>query len=197
MSPSPRSLVLLMFFVLEGTAGAQPGVTPSLPADARDDKSPAVALGLSLLGTGAGVAALFAASHVDDGEMVGALGVAALVVGPSLGHLYAGEPGRAVRHAGVRLGALAIMGAGLAMVLSSPCAFGSENECPEIREDAGVGLFLAGAFLGAGSAAYSVIDAPLAAARTNRAASSLVLAPAPVLGPDRSTAFGLVLTGTL
>jgi len=193
MSPPPRRLAVPVLLALAGTAGAQPGVTPSLAADARDDKSPALALGLSLLGTGAGVAALFAASDVEDGEIVGALGVAALVVGPSLGHIYAGEPGRAVRHAGVRLGALAIMGAGLAMVLSSPCAFASENECPETREDAGVGIFFAGALLGAGSAAYSIIDAPLAASRTNRAASFLVLAPTPILGPSRSRGLGLTL----
>ena len=185
-----RCLVPLLIAAAAATSHAQPGA--SLP-DRPEQKSPVLALGLSLLGTGAGVAALFAASHVDDGEIVGALGVAALVVGPSLGHIYADEPGRAVRHAGVRLGALAIMGAGLAMVLSSPCAFGSENECPETREDAGVGIFFAGALLGAGSAVYSIIDAPLAASRTNRAASSLVLAPTPIFGPSRSTGLGLTL----
>ena len=51
------------------------------------------------------------------------------------------------------------MGAGLLMVLSSPCAFGSENECPR-PENVGVGIFVAGAVLGSGSAIYSIIDAP-------------------------------------
>jgi hypothetical protein len=190
----PYSRIAAMRFLVPLLIAATAAPAHAQPADASDEKSPALALALSLLGTGAGVAALFAASDVDDGEVVGALGVAALVVGPSLGHLYAGEPGRAVRHAGVRLGALAIMGAGLAMVLSSPCAFGSENECPETREDAGVGIFFAGALLGAGSAVYSIIDAPLAASRTNRAA--LVVAPAPIVGPDRSTTLGLTLAGS-
>lgn len=181
-----RLLIPLVIAVTAASAHAQ-------PADATDlqyEKSPGLALALSLLGTGAGVAALFAASEVEDGELVGTLGVAALVVGPSLGHFYAGEPDRGVRHAALRLGAVATMGAGLALFFSSPCAFGSENECPETREDLGLTIFVAGALLGAGSAVYSIIDAPFAARRANRA---LIVTPAPIVGPARSTGLGLTL----
>lgn len=181
-----RFIAPLLLAATASTAHAQPAV-----ADDDPEKSAALALGLSLLGTGAGVAALFAASDVDDGEVLGVAGLAALVVGPSLGHFYAGEPDRGVRHAAVRLGALATMGAGFALVFSSPCAFGSENECPETREELGVGIIVAGALLGAGSAVYSIVDAPLAARRTNRA--SLIVTPAPIMGPDRSTGLGLTL----
>lgn len=184
-----RFLVPLVIAATAASAHAQPADATDVPGE----KSPGLALGLSLLGTGAGVAALFAASNVDDGELVGTLGIAALVVGPSLGDFYAGEPDRAVRHAAIRLGAVATMGAGLALFFSSPCAFGSENECPETREDAGLGIFVAGALLGAGSAVYSIIDAPFAARRTNLASRPLTLLPTPIVGPDRSTGLGLSL----
>ncbi|HEY8144037.1 MAG TPA: hypothetical protein VIG06_15230 [Kofleriaceae bacterium] len=188
-------LAPLLVACLAGAAAAQPA---ALTDGDPPEKSPALAFSLSLLGTGAGVAALVAASHVDRGEYVGAAGLAVLVVGPSLGHIYAGEPDRGVRHAAVRLGAVATMVTGLAVVFSSPCAFGSEQECPETREEIGLGIFVAGALLGAGSAIYSIVDAPLAARRTNRrSTSSATLLPAPIIGPDRSTGFGLLLGGSL
>lgn len=195
MNATTRSVAALLLVLAPSTASAQPGRTP--PADLPDEKSPAIALGLSLLGTGAGIAALVAASEMEDGAPLGVAGIGALVVGPSLGHFYAGESDRGIRHAAVRLGAVAAMGTGLLLFFSSPCAFGSENECPETREDVGIGIFLAGAAVGVGSTIYSIVDAPFAARRTNRKASSTMLLPSPIVGPDRSTGLGLSLTGSL
>jgi hypothetical protein len=48
---------------------------------------------------------------------------------------------------------------------------------------------------GTGSAFYSVLDAPRAARRHNATAQQSMLTPAPVAGPDRSTGFGLHLSG--
>ena len=188
-----RLVALLIALCLSRPVRAQPQPLwePEAP-----EKSPAVAFGLSLLGTGAGVFALLAASHVDHGEYFGAAGIATLVVGPSLGHFYAGEGSRGARHAALRLGAVAVMGAGLLVALSSPCAFGPENhdDCPNARDGFGLGILAAGAVLGAGSAVYSVFDAPNAAERTNRRASSLTLLPAPIIGPDHTA--GLSLSGS-
>jgi hypothetical protein len=188
-----RLLLVLVITASPSTSRAQ----PADGGDAPSEKSPAFALSLSLLGTGASVAALVTASHVDHGEYLGTAGLATLVIAPSLGHFYAGEPDRGVRHAAVRLGAVAVMATGLALVFSSPCAFGSEQECPETREDVGLGIFVAGAALGVGSAIYSIVDAPLAAGRSNRRSTSATLVPAPIIGPDRSTGFGLALSGSL
>jgi len=174
------------------------------PALAQEDDPPApkradIALGLSLAGTAAGLAALFAASTDGpaDKTPIVVAGIGLLVVGPSLGHFYAGEPDRALRHVAVRAGALAVMGAGLLVAWSSPCAFGPENDddCPNTRDQVGVGIFAAGAVLGAGSIAYSIFDAPRAADRANDA--SLMIAPAPIIGPSRSTGLGLAISGPL
>jgi hypothetical protein len=84
------------------------------------------------------------------------------------------------------------MGAGLLVAWSSPCAFGPDNDddCPNFRDRAGVGIFFAGAALGVASTVYSVIDARRGARRT-----STVLTAAPINGPGGSAAVGLALTG--
>ncbi len=169
------------------------------PAFAQEDDPPApkradIALGLSLAGTAAGATALFAAGATDRAPLA-LSGLGLLVVGPSLGHIYAGEAGRALRHSAVRAGAVAVMGAGLLVAWSSPCAFGPENHdhCPNARDRLGLGIIAAGALLGAGSAVYSIIDAPRAATRTNRAQPALAVTP--LTGPAGSTGPGLSLAG--
>jgi hypothetical protein len=174
------------------------------PVLAQEDAPPApkradIALGLSLAGTAAGAVALFAASTdgAADTAPIAVTGIGLLVLGPSLGHLYAGETGRALRHAAVRAGAVAVMGAGLLVAWSSPCAFGPENDdhCPNARDRIGVGIIAAGAALGVGSIVYSIIDAPRAADRSNRAQPALAITPVPVISPNRSTGPGLSVAG--
>jgi len=183
---SVRLATALLVAALPATARAE-------PVDDTSTADPTIALGLALAGTAAGATALYAGSAADSAT-IGLTGIGLLVIGPSLGHFYAGEPGRAVRHAAVRAGAVAVMGAGLLVAWSSPCAFGPENDdhCPRARDGIGVGVMAAGALLGAGSVVYSVIDAPRAAHRT-----STILAPAPLVAPGGSTTVGLALTGPL
>ena len=50
-----------------------------------------------------------------------------------------------------------------------------------------------GAVLGIGSTVYSIIDSPAAAERHNESRRRFVLTPAPVVGPDRSTGYGVSL----
>jgi len=173
---------------------APPAVARAEPVDQPSTANPTIALGLALAGTAAGATALYAAT-ASDSAPIGLAGIGLLVVGPSLGHFYAGEPGRAVRHAAVRTGAVAIIGAGLLVAWSSPCAFGPENDdgcAHDHRNDIGVGLIASGAALGVASAVYSIIDAPRAAHRP-----STILAPAPIVGPGGSATLGLALTGAL
>lgn len=64
----------------------------------------------------------------------------------------------------------------------------------------GVGLFVAGGGYTAallGPAIYSIVDSPRAARRHDRRARELqlLLTPAPMAGPDRSSGLGLYLGG--
>lgn len=173
-------------------AGAQPGMTAPVPApapapvDDSGDKSPGVALGLSLLGTAAGYATFVAAIDSEQEGLVW-LGLGGMVVGPSLGHFYAGESGRALGHSLIRVGALGTMFTG-AVVMVVDC-WDEEDDCGA----AGPVLIVGGALLGVGSTLYSIVDAPAAANRHNQERRRLVLTPAPVIGPDRSTGYGVAL----
>lgn len=183
-----RSLVVISLVVAAPlSARAQPGLTEPQPPPVEEagDKSPGVALSLALFGTAASYAGLVAAANSGSGELA-LLGVGGIIVAPSLGHFYAGESGRGVGHSLVRLGAGGAMVAG-ALVWMEDCWF--EEDC-----DGGAGPFIviAGAVVGIGSTVYSIADAPAAAARHNEARRRrLVLTPAPIVGPDRSTGFGV------
>lgn len=175
-------------------AAAQPGLTdpvaPPPPVDESGDKSPGLALGLSLLGTTAGYATLFAAAD-SESDGLWLLGFGGIVVGPSLGHFYAGELGRGVNHSLVRVGAAGVIFAG-ALVTFADCWGGDEEDS---CSGAGPAIMVGGAVLGIGSSLYSIVDSPAAARRHNEARRKhrLVVAPAPVVGPDRSTGYGVAL----
>jgi hypothetical protein len=156
-----------------------------------DDKNPTTAFALSVLGTAAGFGMMVAGSSTDS-DAVSLLGLATTVVGPSFGHFYAGEPGRALTHSAVRAGSVGVMLAG-AVLLFVECFSLSGETC---EPSPGPPLLLAtGVVVGAGSAFYSMYDAPRAARRQNTRARRLVLTPAPLAGPDQSSGFGLHLGG--
>lgn len=168
-------------------ARAQPGVTE--PIDDGDDRSPALALGLSLAGTAAGYATLVAAGKTDS-EGLALVGLAGIVVGPSLGQIYAGEEGRAAGHSLVRVGAGGLMAAGAIMTVVD-CLGEEQTDCDG---SAGPWLMIGGAVVGIGSSIYSIVDSARAAERHNAGRRRrFVLAPSPVMGPDRSTGYGVQL----
>ena len=70
-------------------------------------KSPGVARTLSFLGTAVPIAASFAFAEGVFPDAVGALLVGGVVLGPVLGYVYAGEPGRGMAQAGIRAAVLA------------------------------------------------------------------------------------------
>ena len=172
-----------------------PGTAPPTPArpavEPADDKSPGVAMGLALGGTALPIAAFFAAGDGDDGALV-LVGLGALIIGPSMGHFYAGETQTGLVHAGVRAGSMGLMLAG-AIALLDECGWEGESEC---NETPGTMMLVGGGILLVGSTIYSIIDAPLAAHRHNRRAARFSLMPAPVSGPDRSVGLGLHLGAT-
>lgn len=210
---APLSFSILITWIalaLPGVARAQEPVTPAPLAPPRmqappappaqsiastsampDDKNPDTALGVSLLGTAAGVGLMMAGAKSDT-TTLGLVGLATVVVGPSFGHFYAGEAGRGLTQSAVRAGSFGVMLVGGIWLLAD-CLSLSGEPC-----DAGPGpalLMAAGLVVGTSSAAYSIYDAPRSARRRNVEARRLVLAPAPMAGPDHSSGFGLHLGG--
>ncbi len=182
-------LVAAALLVLPAVARAQPGMTE--PVEDEEEKSPGIAVGLSLAGTAAGYGALIAAGNTDSSGLA-IVGLTGIVVGPSLGQIYAGETGRAVGHSLLRLGAGSIMVYG-AMLTVFDC-WGDE-EGGECDGSAGPALMIGGALVGIGSSVYSIVDSAHAADRHNAARKQrrFVLTPAPLVGPGRSTGYGVQL----
>jgi len=185
----PFALVIAAVVALPAVARAQPGMTG--PVDDEEEKSPGIALGLSLAGTAAGYGALIAAGHTDS-EGLAIVGLTGIVVGPSLGQIYAGETGRAVGHSLLRLGAGSVMVYG-AMVTIFDCW--DEEGSGSCDNSAGPALMIGGAVLGIGSSIYSIVDSANAAERHNEKLRQrrFVLTPAPLVGPDHSTGYGVQL----
>lgn len=156
-----------------------------------DARNPGTALSLSVLGTAAGFGMMVLGDNADSG-FLSLAGLVTTVVGPSLGHFYAGESGRALTQSAIRAGSVGVMFAG-ALWLASECGFFFVSEC---EPGPGPGIMMAtGLVVGASSALYSIYDAPRAARRHNARARRLVITPAPLAGPDHSSGFGLHLGG--
>lgn len=180
--------------MLAGAAHAQPR-PPALASSGamRDDKSPALALHLSLLGTGAGFGMMVAGARWDLSGLSLA-GFAVTLVGPSAGHFYAGESGRGLAHTGLRAGAVAAVLAGATWGIFDCFDVYGEDTCD--FSPGATALIIGGVALGAGSMIYSVYDAPRAARRHNTRARRLMLVPAPMtVQSSGQTGFGLHLGG--
>ena len=162
--------------------------SPALADD--EQRSPSVAVGLSLGVTTAGVVTLIA----SDQPTTTWLGLGALYLGPSAGQWYAGELG------GLGLGARGLGGVaalyGLSLVLQSEdhCDLDDCGEQDSSRGLAmtGKALMLAGAGLWVGSSIADVIFAKRAADRWN-ARRAVTIAPT-AIGPGHAP--GLVIGGT-
>jgi hypothetical protein len=163
------------------------------PAFAEDDedRSPSVAVGLSLGVTTAGVVTLIA----SDRPTTTWLGLGALYLGPSTGQWYAGEYG------GLGLAARGL--GGVAAIYGLSLLLQSEDHCePELDgncSDPAVGLattgkvlMLAGAGLWVGSSIADVVFAKRAADRWN-ARRAVTIAPT-AIGPGHAP--GIVVGGT-
>ena len=126
--------------VLGDSAAAAPGTAPEEPVPGL--KSGTTALLLSFLGTA--VPAAIGASQVwesqDNGDWDVVMLVGALVLGPSMGHFYAGRPGPAFVGIGIRM----VAGAGVALALVET---GLEDSSSGYEALGVVGAVIAGASL--------------------------------------------------
>ena len=103
--------------------------------------------------------AVIVAVSSDSSPAPALLATGGIVVGPSLGHFYAGRPGRAWKGVGIRLGALAVITAGIASCFRDLF----EADC-----GGGASLALVGSGLFIASSVYDIATAPASARRFNR-----------------------------
>lgn len=151
------ALVLLACVVIPRAARADEERAPE-PA------SPGIALALATGMTGAaGVVYLVAAEADDDRVKVASVLTATtlMVIGPSAGHLYAGDSGEAVGMSLVRAGGLGVAFYGFSRMVDDL------DDCAEACGDHGLLVAVGGLGIWSAAAIYDLIDAPRAAARAN------------------------------
>lgn len=154
---------------------------------------------ISLVGTGAGVLLLgLAISNNSAQQALGVLGAPALLVGPSLGHVY-GEHHFATPGFWVRTGGLAVVVGGGALYLADNFNFCLDDggACPS-KNNAGLAIVGLGAAVMLGGAIWDVATAKPTAERYNHKAraAALRLAPTAIRTADHATVGGIGLGGT-
>jgi len=174
-----RSLIVVLVIAFATPAVAQP---------ATDEKSPSLAVGLSIGITTGGIVTLLAGDHQTS--ML--IGLGAMYIGPSTGQWYAGEVG------GLGLAARAVGGValvyGLSQMLQSECDAEAGEDCSGAANRGRLGalLFYSGAGLWIGSSIADVVFAKRAADRWNQR-HALTVAPTS-FNSGAGRANGLVLT---
>jgi hypothetical protein len=163
-----RRLVIFAVVTLSGTAVAQPALTPPVapapPPAELPHKDEATATMLAIGGTAVGVLALYAGGH-NESEGLLWLGIAGLTVGPSAGHIYAGENGHALGASLLRAGGMLMFGLGvIALVSSGDCI--DDAPC-DGGNGGGEALLWVGGLTFAVTTLYDIIDASSAARRVN------------------------------
>jgi hypothetical protein len=148
-------------------------------------KSEGTATMLSLGTTAAGLALLAAAGKQENGGGgTATLGLLALLIGPSAGHIYAGETGHAVGMSLLRGAALVAFVAG---VLKQTMVYGADCiDCSDYHgsdSDNGATLMWVGGLSFIAATVYDIIDSPRAARRRNAKERSYMVQPMFVQSP--------------
>jgi hypothetical protein len=165
-----RIVLLVVFVVLSGalTAHAQPGMTPIQPFEQPQPapqrvtvKDETAATAAAIGATALGYVLVFTGIR-DSNPTAGWSGIALTVIGPSAGHIYAGENAHAGELSLIRAGGLMTMVLGFASSDSGKCVEGgcSSSSGSPVLIALGAGVFL-------GATIYDLFDAHRAAARTN------------------------------
>jgi hypothetical protein len=145
-----------------------PYVLAPMPAPIMPErKSEGTATMLSLGTTAAGFAFLAAAGRQDsDSGGLITLGLASLIIGPSAGHIYAGETGRAVGMSLLRGTGFLVF---LAGVIKATTVYASDciDYCNYNEHDDGEAMMWVGGLTFVAATVYDIIDAPRAARRRN------------------------------
>ncbi len=202
-----RNAVLAASLVLcaAATASAQPAMTAPFeptPTQLPEVKSESTATLLAIGATIGGIALTASGLDRDNGNVV--LGGAALtLIGPSVGHFYAGETAHGVKMSLLRGGAALVLGVGFVertfVVDCAPSVDGSpEGGCNtgDTRRNGERMMWIGGATL-IGATLYDLWDAHNAAHRANvKAARSWSIAPGIMAGASGTTVPALALAGT-
>ncbi len=205
-----KSAVIAAALLASATAAAQPALTapqpyyPSAPpAPVAETKSESTATLLAIGTTVGGIALMSTGANHESGGVVLA-GAALTLIGPSVGHFYAGETGHGIKMSLLRTGAALVLGAGLiASFTSASCDVaadpnGNTGSCGPTKDDRETGrrmMWLGGATL-AVATVYDLWDAHNAAHRANvREARRYTIAPSIMTGASGARAPGLVLGG--
>ena len=155
-----RSCLIISALVLNLAPGLDAQARPELPTAETGPgfKSGTTALMWSLLGTlvpiGVGVVASSTAGEASDNPLPGFLILGGMLVGPALGHFYAGRSGHALAGIGIRTVTLAALLGGVAASWDN--------------NSGGNALFLAGLVASATSVAWDIVRAPHSAEVHNR-----------------------------
>lgn len=185
-------MIFAVLVALTLPALAQPALTPpSSPASTApaEEKSPSVAVALSVGVTAAGAVTLMA----SDNHTASLIGFGALFLGPSTGQWYAGELGL------LGIGARALGGIGmvygLSEILQSECDVEAGENCSGAsrRGDLGAVMMIGGASLWVGSSIADVVFAKRAADRWNQR-HALTMAPTAFTSGGQQVP-GLVVAG--
>jgi len=188
-------LSLVLVVLASRVAAAQPSTVAPAPPPTPKFKNPPIAVGMSLGATFGGLVFFAALSNaIDDDAWRDAALVcvgASVAVGPSAGHLYAGEYGHSAVTSVIRgaaFGAFAYGVAKWAETLDSD-DFSRDDDNSEAYMLGGLGVW--GALT-----LYDFIDGPSALRRANRRAAAHVTVAPTVVSAGGTRAPGLVLGGS-
>lgn len=148
---------------LRATFTSDPDIATCLPKDiVVGERSPSAALAWSLVPTLAGLGLIAIGGKTESGPLEVA-GVTGLVVGPSLGHVYAGSGWGGLA---MRAGGVLAMGVGLSLAFCPDgCGPGDKSE---LEQKTGAALFYGGGALYVVGMLFEIATAPSAADTYNR-----------------------------
>jgi len=176
---------------------AQPYSQPPIaaltrPATVREIKKPGTAQLLAVGATGLGLLAVFGGAD-DNNEELALAGAALTLIGPSAGHIYAGENGHAVKMTLLRTAGLLTFAWGAVESTQGDCI----DYCYEDDSSEGeTAMYLGGAVFVIGTL-YDLYDSGRAARRYNeKAARALTLGPTMMSSARGGTSPGVALSGS-
>ena len=186
------ALAVVLALSVPTAALAQPGATPTeAPASARSGGTATVlAVGATVLGFGLIAAGNANGNPIDGGNAVLTGGGYALAaIGPSAGHIYAGEGGHALGFSALRVASLGAVAYGASQAI--PCL---TETCHDQNPELGAAFMIGGGLVYGGLTIYDIYDAHRAARRER--APAVTVAPTALRTPAGRTATGLVVAGT-
>ncbi len=158
----------------------------------REIKKPGTAQLLAVGATGLGLLTFFAAAD-DNNEELALVGAGLTLIGPSAGHIYAGENGHAVKMSLLRTGALLTFIYGAVKSTEGDCI----DYCYENTNNEGEAAMYLGGAVFVVSTLYDLYDSGRAARRFNeKAARTLTVGPTMMSSAHGGTSPGVALSGS-